>query len=41
MIESGYNYLGRSSYTYYRYHSDHTIESCSGVGSDLVIPSEI
>ncbi len=26
IIESGYNYLGRSSYTYYRYHSDHSVE---------------
>lgn len=40
MIESGYNYLGRSSYTYYRYHSDHTIERLKDFYTNEVFAKE-
>lgn len=40
IIESGYNYLGRSSYTYYRYHSDHTIERLKDFYTNEVFAKE-
>ena len=40
MIESGYNYLSRSSYTYYRYHSDHTIERLKDFYTNEVFAKE-
>lgn len=40
IIESGYNYFGRSSYTYYRYHSDRTIERLKDFYTNEVFAKE-